>query len=405
VVVDAESGLVVVDRDTVPVALGDVNITFGATLTVPAQVRWIHPEHNLAIVQYDPADMGDAPIVSAAIDPRPLDEGDAVWQVGLDQRDQLVGKATEVQRLRAAQLPLPSPPFFREVNLEVVDTESAAWSMGGVLADKKGRVRALWASFVDLSGEEPDAWFAGVPSSHLLDALAHLRAGGGDWPAVGAELVPVPLSVARDLGLDGDTLGALAAADPDRVVLGVTRVAAGSPAADALREGDLVLRVDGELVTTPGAVEAALRTGGATLDVLRRGAVQPVPLAPWMLDAGGTRRAVGFAGALVHAPHAAVAQQRGIEPSGVYVAWYWYGSPAGRYGLRPTRRIVAVDETPTPDLDAFLEAVGERAVGDSVRLETVDLQGRRKVLTLEVDPVYWPTYELRRGDDGWERLD
>jgi S1-C subfamily serine protease len=124
-----------------------------------------------------------------------------------------------------------------------------------------------------------------------------------------------------------------------------------------------------------------------------------------MLDAGGTRRAVGFAGALVHAPHAAVAQQRGIEPSGVYVAWYWYGSPAGRYGLRPTRRIVAVDETPTPDLDAFLEAVGERAVGDSVRLETVDLQGRRKVLTLEVDPVYWPTYELRRGDDGWERLD
>lgn len=237
----------------------------------------------------------------------------------------------------------------------------------------------------------------------MLDALAHLEAGGGDWPAVGAELVPVGLAVGRDLGMDDATIRALAAADADRVVLGVARVAAGSPAATVLREGDLILRVDGARVTEPGPVEAAVRTGGATLEVLRRGEVETVTLRPWMLDAGGTRRAVGFAGALVHAPHAAVAQQRGIERSGVYVAWYWFGSPAGRYGLRPTRRIVAVDDTPTPDLDAFLAAVGDRSVGESVRLEVIDLQGRQQVITLEVDPVYWPTYELVRGDAGWRR--
>ena len=404
-VVDASRGLVVVDRDTVPVALGDVSITFGSTLTVPAEVRWVHPEHNLVIVQYDPVDMGDAPIVSAVLDPRPLEAGDTVWQVGLNQRDQLVGKQTEVRRLRAAQLPLPSPPFFRETNLEVIDTESAAWTMGGVLTDKKGRVRALWASFVDLSGEEPDAWFAGLPVRHVMDALAHLDAGGGAWPSVGAELVPVGLAVGRDLGLDDDTIAALAGEDADRVALGVARVSAGSPAAEVLREGDLVLRVNGALVTDPGPVESAIREGGASLEVLRRGERMSVELRPWMLDAAGLRRAIGFAGALVHAPHPAVAQQRGIAQTGVYVAWYWYGSPAGRFGLRPTRRIVAVDETPTPDLDAFLAAVGERAVGESVRLEVVDLQGRRQVLTLQVDPVYWPTYELRRGDDGWQRVD
>ena len=64
-----------------------------------------------------------------------------------------------------------------------------------------------------------------------------------------------------------------------------------------------------------------------------------------------------------------------------------------------------MDGEPTPDLDAFLAAVGSPAVGDGIRLETVDLQGRRKVLTLEADPIYWPTYQLLRGEDGWSRVE
>ena len=124
VVADAERGLVIVDRDTVPVALGDVSITFGATLTVPASVRWLHPEHNLALVQYDPRAVGAAAVESAVFDATPLEVGDKVWQVGLDQRARLVSKGTGVERLRAAQVPLPSPPFFRETNLEVIDLEA-----------------------------------------------------------------------------------------------------------------------------------------------------------------------------------------------------------------------------------------------------------------------------------------
>ena len=130
-----------------------------------------------------------------------------------------------------------------------------------------------------------------------------------------------------------------------------------------------------------------------------------VSVEPWALSTLGTTRVVGFAGALVHEPHSAVAKQRGIPLEGVYVAWYAYGSPAGRYGLQPTRRIVGVDGLPVDDLDAFLEAVGSREFGESVRLDLVDLQGRRKVVALEADPDFWPTYELRRTEDGWRRLE
>ena len=102
-------------------------------------------------------------------------------------------------------------------------------------------------------------------------------------------------------------------------------------------------------------------------------------------------------------PHRALAAQRAIPGESVYVAWSWFGSPAHRYRLRATRRIAAVDGKPTPDLDAFIAAVSAKPDRGSVRLKTIDLEGKVEVITLRLDLRYWPTYELRRSDEGWTR--
>jgi membrane-associated protease RseP (regulator of RpoE activity) len=114
-------------------------------------------------------------------------------------------------------------------------------------------------------------------------------------------------------------------------------------------------------------------------------------------------RVVLWAGATLHAPHRAIAAQRSIDPTGVYVAYFAYGSPASRYGLVPGRRIVEVDGQPTPDLDAFLKLVTGRADRTSLRMKTLALNGAPEMITLKLDRHYWPAYELRRIDDRWER--
>jgi pro-apoptotic serine protease NMA111 len=98
-----------------------------------------------------------------------------------------------------------------------------------------------------------------------------------------------------------------------------------------------------------------------------------------------------------------MAEQRGIPPVGVFVAYFAYGSPATRYQLYAGRRIVEVDGRPTPDLDAFIAAVQGRPDRSSVRLKTVTWNGSIDVTTLKLDRQYWPTYELRRTATGWQR--
>jgi hypothetical protein len=62
-----------------------------------------------------------------------------------------------------------------------------------------------------------------------------------------------------------------------------------------------------------------------------------------------------------------------------------------------------VDGVPTPDLDAFIQAVAGRPDRTSLRLKTVNWNDSVDVITLKVDTHYWPAYELRRAGDRWER--
>ena len=120
-----------------------------------------------------------------------------------------------------------------------------------------------------------------------------------------------------------------------------------------------------------------------------------LPLKTVVLSGRDVERVLVWAGATLQPPHRPMAVQRGIEPDGVFIAFFMYGSPASRYKLWAGRRITEVDGIPVPDLDAFIRAVSGRPDGASLRLKTVSWNDSVEIITLRLDQHYWPAYELR----------
>jgi S1-C subfamily serine protease len=403
VIVDAERGLVAVDRNTVPVAVGDVRITVAGSIEVPGRVEYVHPLHNLALVSFDPRLLDGTPLRAARLDTRELVPGEAVTVVGLNGDSRARSIATTVASIEELDLPLSRTLRFREANLEVATLVNAPKDFDGVIAGQDGRVRALWSSFATESGRDLVQVNRGVPVDLVVEMLEAARTGAPLY-SLEAEFAAVPISTARELGLGDDWVARLEALDgAQRQALSISRVVAGSPAAAVLREGDLLLAVDGQPVSRPRAVERLTRAPRVTVTVLRDGRESSFEVETAPLGGRDIDRLMLWAGAVLHAPHRAMAWQRGIPPEGVFIAYFAYGSPATRYGLFAGRRILEVDGRPVPDLDAFIAAVRGRADRSSLRLKTVTWNGSTEVITVKLDRHYWPASEVVRTADGWER--
>jgi S1-C subfamily serine protease len=406
VIVDTQRGFVVVDRNTVPVSMGDVRLTFAGTLEVPGKVEFIHPLHNFAIVSYDPKLIGDTPVRAAKLLDRGLQVGESVWVIGLGADSEINVRNTQIAAVDPLQLPLSRTMQFRDGNIEVAQLVNPPTDYDGVLADKTGNVIGLWSSFAWENGREIQQDNRGVAIELVIDMLRRAQNNQRIF-SLEVEMTPQALAAARRLGLSDDWIQRLEAASPNkRQVLSVVRIVGGSPALRRLRQGDLILAVDGVVVTRFREVERAVADKARVeITLWRDGAEVRTDVETVALSGADVDRVVLWAGATLQAPHRAMVAQRGIPPEGVYVGYFSYGSPATRYGLFPGRRIVEVDGVPTPDLDAFLKVVSGRPNRASIRLRTITWNNAPEVITLKLDRHYYPTYEVRRSATGWERRD
>jgi S1-C subfamily serine protease len=403
-IIDAERGLLITDRNTVPVSMGDVRLTFAGTLEIPGEIVYVHPLHNLAVIHYDPKLIGTTAVRAAKLATEELKPGETVNVVGMDGGGVIKSRTTTIADVNPLQLPLSRSVMFRESNLQVASLVNAPDDFVGVLSDNAGRVRALWASFASDNGRELVQENRGISSELVAETLDIVRSGL-PLHSLEAEFVSQTLADARRFGLSDSWVQRISQANPStREVLSVARLVGGSDAARVLRPGDILLAIDDKPVTQFRDVERAVaKKEVVSATVWRVGGEQTLRVKTASLSGSDIDRVVQWAGATLQAPHRAISAQRGIAPEGVYVAYFEFGSPASRYGLVPGRRIVEVDGQLTPDLDAFLRQVSGRPDRSSLRIKTLSWNGAPEVITLKLDRHYWPAYELQRTAVGWER--
>ena len=131
-VVCAQRGLVLVDRNTITIGLGEVTVSFATSVEVPARVVFMHPFHNFALVQYDPRNFEPGTIQSAIFggdshddDAIGLKPGDSLEFVGLcrSNTDTCMSQSVRVSEISCVAIPQAHTPRFRAVNEDIVKFE------------------------------------------------------------------------------------------------------------------------------------------------------------------------------------------------------------------------------------------------------------------------------------------
>jgi len=403
VVVDAERGYVIVDRNTVPEAMGDVRITFAGSVEVAGKVEFVHPLHNLTLLSYDPALLADTPVLAATLGTAVPEPADELLAVGLRSDSRLVSQAVKVASVDPVDFQLSSSMQFRDSNLDAISLVNPPREFDGVLLDAQNDVAAFCSSFSFEVNNETYQDNKGVPAELVAETLAVVRDGRPLY-SLEAELNPIPLSLARSYGLPDDWINRIEEADPEqRQLLKIMRTVAGTDSAALLQPGDLLLAIDGQPVTRFREVERAVQKPAVDVTIWRNSAIQTFKVATTVINGSGVRHALLWRGALLQAPYREMAAQRGIEPDGAYVAYIAYGSPAARAELSPGSRIVEVDGVAVRDLECLIERVAASSDEETVRLTTISWNDTTQVITLKPGSGYWPTWEVRYAD-GWQRI-
>lgn len=86
IIISLDPPLALCDRDTVPVGISVISLTFENSITISADLLFLHPYYNFAILKFDPASVLKAGIeitVAHLDDTCDLEVGDSVNYIGL----------------------------------------------------------------------------------------------------------------------------------------------------------------------------------------------------------------------------------------------------------------------------------------------------------------------------------
>jgi S1-C subfamily serine protease len=330
-VIDAEKGLVVVSRAIVPYDLCDINVTVADSVILSAKVVFLHPLQNYSIIQYDPS-LVQAPVQSARLSSEYIKQGQDTIFVGFNQNFRIVVAKTAVTDITTVSIPAnASAPRYRAINLDAitVDTGLSGQCTNGVLIGEDGVVQALWLNYLGErtpSSHKDVEYHLGFATPSLLPVTSKIQQGvTPKLRILNMESYVVQMSQARIMGVSEEWIQKVAQANPSRHQLFMVRKVDCPPATftsdvDSFQEADIILTLDGQLVTRVSELDVMYEKEILEALIVRNGQEMRIRVPTVPTEDLETDRAVVFCGAVLQKPHHAVRQQISKLHSEVYVS-------------------------------------------------------------------------------------
>lgn len=414
-VVDAERGLVIVSRAVVPYDLCDISVTIADSIIVEAQVVFLHPLANYAIIKYDPS-LVLAPVQAAKLSTETMKQGASTIFLGFNQNLRVVIAKTTVTDITTVAIPSnTSAPRYRAINLDAitVDTGLSGQCGNGVLVAEDGTIEALWLSYLgerSPHSNKDTEYHLGLATPALQSIINQVRKGiVPDLRILNIETNTIQMSQVRIMGVSESWIQKVAQANPSRHQLFMVRkvdcaAASGGPDIQSLQEGDIILTLNDQLITRVSEFDIMYHSTTLSALIVRNGQELRIDVPTIPTTDLDTTHALVFCGAVIHRPHHAVRQQISKLHSEVYVSARTRGSPSYQYGLAPTNFITAVNSVPTPTLTTFLNEVNKIPDNTYFRLRVVTFDNVPWVATMKKNEHYFPTMEFVKDENReWQR--
>lgn len=399
--VDVENGLVLTNRHVVTAGPIVAEATFWNHEEIEAIAIYRDPLHDFAILKIDPNKVKHFKL-SHAIPLRPdlARQSIEVRVVGNDAGEKLsilAGTLARTDRM-APYYGLGKSNDFNTFYFQAASSTSGG-SSGSPVLDIDGNAVALNAG-----GQTTAASSYFLPLDRVVRALKCIQSGQ-HVPSRGTlqvEFRHSPYDKLKRLGLRQETESIVRATFLDEVgMLTVYKVLPDGPGHCKLQPGDIITRVNGDLITTFLQMEETLDSNvGASIkvEVERGGEVFEYDVDVDDLHRITPSEFVEYSGGIFHNVSYHIAHSFGISVSGVFVA-----NPGYAFALAELSRfclIQAIDGVCTPTIEDFIQVLSSLPNGKRVSVKFCYLHDlhRQRLTVLSADRKWFAFRKASRND-------
>ncbi|CCH60350.1 hypothetical protein TBLA_0C05520 [Henningerozyma blattae CBS 6284] len=403
-IVDAEHGFVLASRRVIPHDCLDIYVTFADSVIIPANIEFLHPTQNYAILKYDTS-LIKADIITPKLSTKRMCRGDKPHFIGFTHNNRLVTSPTTVTDISSVSIPSNLIPRYRATNLEAIsiDCNVSTKCNSGILTDSDGTIRALWLSFLGERQENKEkVYLMGLDIVDCIEIIELLKKDiKPKVSIVDAEFGSISILNARIRGVPEEWISRMEKQSNNRLqFITVTRISFSTNKIN-LKTGDVILAVNDKLVTELSQMNGVVRDKlnltslpPLCFKVVRDGKV--IDLNIETVEVTDTNHIGIFSGCILQAPHHAVRQSMINIPSEVYCTFRGESSPALQYGIQTTNFITHVNDIETPNLEIFLDVVRKIPNNSYCNVRLMTFDNVPFAISLKTNYHYFPTAELKK---------